>query len=122
MSILSELKKLTGKQNAKVVSEALPDSTGGAFVVSAFVPLGSEEPVLDKTYSEILEAYNAKQVVILHDFERRRTGYLLRVYHDELVGSAGYRAQFFVAANTTSVSNAIWSFGSDTEDGTMAIL
>jgi hypothetical protein len=28
MSILSELKKLTGKQNAKVVSEALPDSAG----------------------------------------------------------------------------------------------
>lgn len=29
MSILSELKKLTGKQNAKVVSEALPDEMGG---------------------------------------------------------------------------------------------
>ena len=30
MSILSELKKLTGKQNAKVVSEALPDEFGGS--------------------------------------------------------------------------------------------
>ena len=45
MSILSELKKLTGKQNAKVVSEALPDSIGGGGLSAVYLvenPLGPD--------------------------------------------------------------------------------
>jgi hypothetical protein len=53
MSILSELKKLTGKQNAKVVSEALPDETGGSI---APLICTATNGTFDKTMGEIQEA------------------------------------------------------------------
>ena len=52
MSILSELKRLTGKQNAKVVSEALPDEMDGSPLV-----VHDNDGTLDKTMGAIQTAY-----------------------------------------------------------------
>ena len=65
MSILSELKKLTGKNSAKVVSEALPDSLtpsggGGIFVVGE-----GNYGRLDKTFQEIEDAAKQNLLVVL---------------------------------------------------------
>ena len=59
MSILSELKKLTGKNSATVISDALPDSAGGSkqFVIMVTgIDNERESSECDKTWDEILEA------------------------------------------------------------------
>ena len=52
MSILSELKKLTGKQHAKIVSEALPDEMGASPLV-----VHDNDGTLDQTMGAIQTAY-----------------------------------------------------------------
>ena len=71
MSILSELKKLTGKQNAKVVSEALPDGMGGAFIINA--TRGEfDDPV---SYNDIISAISAGKSVMLRNVKAAEATY-----------------------------------------------
>lgn len=79
MSILSELKKLTGKQNAKVVSEALPDSIGSGGGVFVFTITQTSEETnpptfsCDKTHTEIFNAIQNNavicRIIVIHDGE-----------------------------------------------------
>lgn len=91
MSILSELKKLTGKQNAKVVSEALPDEMGGSGdnsfrIAISQVPGPGSNFTKDKTYAEIIEAMDAgKQLIFNVSFNGNNY-----VVHDYIVvGNSG---------------------------------
>lgn len=60
MSILSELKKLTGKNSAKVVSEALPDSLSGDRFMCTFEDTHTVSGYrCDKTFAEVVAAYAA---------------------------------------------------------------
>ena len=67
MSILSELKKLTGKQSAKVVSEALPDSFGGGGS-PLILEFATEDPyTVDTPISDIQAAIEAGRQVWFRD-------------------------------------------------------
>ena len=124
MSILSELKRLTNKHGAKVISEALPDSMSGGndafFVVTASIDDDSHSTILDKTANEIIAARDSGKIIVC-GFEGRTLLFLNAAVMPGIIGSISpqARARFLAYAEAPggSISWGLLTFSNADGDG-----